>query len=270
MAIITISRGSMELGQGLAGKLAAALGYPCVEREIIVEAAQKMGVSGEVMDQKMEHPSFWDRLSSDRRKHILAMQAVLAEHVLGGDFVYHSWAGHLLLREIPALRVRVIAPLEVRVPFVIERHKMTRQQALVYIHRMDEERARWTRFIYGIDWTDPTLYDVVLNLGTMSVDTACDAVIAMVKRSDFALEQIRAKLESFALVTRVRWALAANRNTGILDLQVHAEDGLVTVCCLADRATMPTIVEHALEEELRDVVMKVSGVKEMKLAFQKP
>jgi hypothetical protein len=39
------------------------------------------------------------------------MQAALADHVLKGDFVYHSWAGHLLLKGVPAmLEVRTVAP----------------------------------------------------------------------------------------------------------------------------------------------------------------
>ena len=269
MAIITISRGSMELGQGLAAQLAATLGCPCIEREIIVEAAQKMGVSQDLMVKKLEQvPSFWQRLTSERKAYMLAMQAVLAEHVLQGDFVYHSWAGHMLLREIPVLRIRIIAPLDIRVPLVMERQQLNREQALALVLKLDEDRARWTRFIYGIDWTDPLHYDAVLNLATMNVDAACDAVVAMARRPDFSLQRARDKLESFAVAARARLALALHPATRILDLEVKADKGVVTVYCVAEQTAISASVERALENELRTVVTGIGGVKEVKLTIR--
>ena len=41
MAIITISRGTMSGGKKLAELLCQRLGYQCISREIIVEAAEK-------------------------------------------------------------------------------------------------------------------------------------------------------------------------------------------------------------------------------------
>ena len=268
MAIIAISRGSMELGQGLAEKLAMALGCPCIDREIIVEAAHQMGVSQETMTSKMERvPSFWERLTSERTAYVIAMQAALAEHVLKGDFVYHSWAGHILLRDLPVLRLRIIAPLELRVQRVMERRDLSREQALSLVLKVDAERARWTRFIYGVDWTDPSGYDAVLNLATMSVDAACDAAVAIARRPDFSLQRRTGRLQSFALAARARLVLAVHPSTRILDLEVTAEDAVVTITCVATQAALTASMERALEDELRTVVMGVSGVKDVKLVI---
>ena len=114
MAIITVSRGSMALGRRLAESLAAALGCPCIGREVVVQAAHRLGVSQDVVNRKMEQvPTYWERLTSDRKVYMMAMQSALMDQVTKGDFVYHSWAGQMLLSEIPALRVRVVAPLNV-------------------------------------------------------------------------------------------------------------------------------------------------------------
>ncbi len=53
MAIITISRGSMSGGQALAECLAGASGSPCVGREIVVEAAARLGVPEKVLSEKL-------------------------------------------------------------------------------------------------------------------------------------------------------------------------------------------------------------------------
>ncbi|MGW8325474.1 MAG: cytidylate kinase family protein, partial [Desulfobacterales bacterium] len=45
MAVITISRGCFSHGQEIAEKVAKKLGYECVSREILVEAAQLFNVS---------------------------------------------------------------------------------------------------------------------------------------------------------------------------------------------------------------------------------
>ena len=37
-------------------------------------------------------------------------------------------------------------------------------EAEAHIRKRDEERVSWTRFLYGIEWADPDLYDVTLNL----------------------------------------------------------------------------------------------------------
>ena len=34
------------------------------------------------------------------------------------------------------------------------------------------ERRKWSRHLYGIDTRDPDLYDLVLHIGTMTVDDA--------------------------------------------------------------------------------------------------
>jgi hypothetical protein len=39
----------------------------------------------------------------------------------------------------------------------MEREKLTRASAKAHVRQVDEERACWTRFIYGADWRDPAL-----------------------------------------------------------------------------------------------------------------
>ncbi len=158
-----------------------------------------------------------------------------------------------------------MAPLEVRIPLAMERQHLSRERAIEYIRKVDEDRARWTRFVYGIDWADPALYDVVLNLGVTSLETACAVVKAMAGRPEFSLESVREKLPDFGLAARVRVALGSHPSTRALDLEVNAVKGTVTVSGTAEQASISDAMERAFENELRAVVLGVNGVTDVKL-----
>ena len=85
--------------------------------------------------------------------------------VITGDAIYHGLAGHLLLgKGLHILRTRIIAPMEFRIAQVQERMSLKRKEAVEYIETIDADRRKWTRFLYGVDWADASLYDLVLNL----------------------------------------------------------------------------------------------------------
>jgi len=268
MAIITISRGSMSGGEALAQCLAAELGYPCVARDILVEAAAKLGVSEETLSKKFEKsPGLWGRLTSDRRLYIIAVQAALIEHARSGDLVYHGHAGHLLLKGIPSvLRVRLIAPLEMRVRAVMERQHLGHDAAAEYIRAVDEDRIRWTKFLYGLDWRDPSLYDLVINLENMSIKTACVIIREAVRQPEFeTTDAIRRKLEDFHLGCQVKVALAANPQTRGIEFEVQVSDGEVDIFGEMPAAGMLTHASRRGEQEIHKTASAVPGVKVVRI-----
>lgn len=271
MPIITISRGSMSGGRALAECLSRALGSPCVGREIVVEAAAKLGVPEQVLAKKIEKgPGLWERLTLERRIYTVAVQAALAEHIEKGDLVYHGLAGHLLLKGLPAvLRIRLIAPLEVRIRAAMEREGLTRQAAEHSIREADENRVRWTRFMYGVDVLDPQLYDLVLNLDRMSIPTACATVAETAKKPEFTVtEGVRAHLASFALACRVKVALATHPGSRGLDLDVTADDGVVTISGEVPKPIMLTHASSRWELELTQIAKSVEGVQRVELGIR--
>ncbi|UCC83728.1 MAG: cytidylate kinase-like family protein, partial [Gemmatimonadota bacterium] len=139
MAIISICRGTQSGGQALAECLAERLQYPLVAREVLRDAASELGVSEEELSRAMERaPRLWSRHALARRVFIATMQAALAEHIVGGDLVYHGRAGQVLLAGLPAvLRVRLIAPISTRVSALLKSNEMTPASAEDYIRHVD-------------------------------------------------------------------------------------------------------------------------------------
>jgi cytidylate kinase len=271
MPLITISRGSMSGGKDLAECISAALGVPCIGREILVDAAAKLGVPEQVLAKKMEKgPGLWDRLTLERRIYVVAVQAALAEHVVSGSLVYHGLAGQMLLRGLPAvLRLRLIAPLEVRIQTVMERQKLTRQAAEQYIQDVDSNRVRWTRFMYDADVRDSQLYDLTINLEGMTISTACRAVLEVVKQPEFEItESVRARLTDFALGCRVKVALATHPASRGLDLQVTSARGVVSIFGEVPQPIMLTHASSRWEQELTQIAGSVPGVQRVELSIR--
>lgn len=262
----------MSGGVSLATAVGAELGYKVIGRDVIVSAADKLGVSEAALTEKMASgPSLFERLTSNRRLYVTAVQAALAEHVSGGDLVYHGHAGHLLLRELPnVLRVRLIAPMDMRVRAVMEAQHVGREAALDYIRRVDEERVRWTKFIYDVDWRDASLYDMVVSLEKMSVETACGIVVAAVARPEYAVtEATRKATADFILASRVKLSLAMNAQTRDVEFEVTADSGSVKVSGSAPTGGLWTRASTRLEDEAVATIRAVEGVEKMQLDIRK-
>lgn len=255
MSIITISRGSYGSGKMLAESLAATLGYRCLAREDVAERAVASGVTQEqLLDALSKPPTFLERFKHKRYQFLVLFQATLAEEVKAGRVIYHCNAGHLMLKGAsPVLKVRVIASLEKRVAMVRERLKMGASDALAYIHKVDEDRRKWTRYLYGVNWEDPELYDIVVNLTLISIQEACTTVATLAREKCFEFDaECRAQMEDLAIGTRLQANLALNPATSHLEFDVTSRKGRVSI-----RGRVASLDEF---EEIKRVAQSSPGV----------
>jgi cytidylate kinase len=268
VAIITVSRGSMSGGAAFAQCLATKLGYPCVAREVIVEEAERL------MSPKHDRPSSskaaigaWERLTIDRCLYFAAVQSALAEACLSGNLVYHGHSGHMLLKGVPAvLKIRLIAPLAMRIRTVMERQGLDYNAARDYITDIDHERARWTKFVYGADWMDPLNYDLVINLADIDIETACGMVVTVMQRPPWAkTEALKKKIADFTLACRVKLALAESPDSRAICFNTTAHEGKVEI--LGEVPGSGSLLKRSgpSEDKLRAIAEKIEGVKEVKV-----
>lgn len=231
MPVITISRGSLSGGELLAEHLRSKLGFRVISREVIVEAANRYGVSEAKLAEEMRKPpGLLERLTHAKDRYVLAVQAALAEMVRTGDVIYHGLCGQLLLRGLSSLvTVRLIAPLEYRVRQAMIELDCTREKALQHIASVDEQRSRWVHHIYGVDWADPARYDIVLNLEHVDIDTAAEVVAALVRRRQERARpaEEQRELEDFALAARIRAELTFHADVPIGAVGVEVEGDTV-------------------------------------------
>jgi cytidylate kinase len=258
MAIITISRGTYTGGIAVAEQLAERLRCPCVSREVIMDAAEESGIPEERIQKTFEEPpGFWQQQPGRMATHLNFVRAALLKRASGGDLVYHGLAAHLLLEGIPhVLRVRIIDDRESRIEAAMDDKHMSRKQADQFITRLDGQLGKWTKFLYAVDWNDPALYDVVLNLEYMTVDGAVDAIEAVSRLEDFADTEESRKAFADLLLSSVVWAaLNKDPRTREATVQVAADDGSVYVTGSAEHQQTLTAIS--------DVAAGVDGVREV-------
>jgi cytidylate kinase len=258
VAVIAISRGFFFGAQLLAERLAGKLGYRCIDRDVIVAKASACGVSQEELRNALDNPpSFFERFHRRKTMYMRVYQSLLLDEVRSGNVIYNSNAGHFLLGNIShVLKARIIAPLEFRLAMVQERMHKSRPEALAYIQKFDQERAKWTRFIYGVDWTDPSYYDLVINLERMDVRDATEVILASVRLKCFQeTEESRAAMENLALESRVKARLVTHPPTSQLEMEVLARGGLVRL--------RGSLYSQKQVVEVRNLVLAVPGVEEL-------
>ena len=255
MAVITISRGSFSGGKMLAECLADTLGYRCIDRDVIVEKAAAYGVTQEELRDTLDKPpSFLDRFKHRKYIYLTLIQAALMEEVRAGNAIYHGNAGHFLLRGVShVLKTRIIAPMEFRQAMVQDRLKLGPSEALAYIQRMDQDRAKWTLYLYGVNCGNPDQYDLVVNLEHMDIREACEVIAATAKQKCFEeTPESQTAMEDLALASRVRASLIADPKTAQVEVDIAVHAGGVT---LKGTAYTPEQIK-----EIQNLVGKVPGV----------
>ena len=259
MGLITISKGSYGKGKEIAERLAEKLGYDCISREILLAASEEFNIPEIKLTRAIQDaPSVLDRFTYGKERYIAYIRAALLKGMQKGNAVYHGFAGHFFLRHVPnVFRVRIMQDLEQRVEQLMETESIPAEEARRIIKRNDEERRKWGQRLYGIDTSDPGLYDLVLNLDTMSVE---DAVNALAQTSQLPCFQMTSEaqtiLENVTLAAQVQARLV--KEVPVKD--VCAEDGVIYADIKAD-----LIHEDKLTANINTIAKKVAGVKDVKV-----
>jgi cytidylate kinase len=262
MSIITISRGSYSHGREVAEKVAQRLGYSCISREVLIGASEEFNIPEIKLRQALhDAPSIFDRFTAGKERYITYIESTLLDHAQKDNIVYHGLAGHFILRGIKhILNVRILANLEDRVDLEMEREKISREAALKLMKKDDQERRQWSLKVFGVDTWDPSLYDLCLHLNKITVENAVDIICQTA-----GFDQFKTTPESQKAVEQL--ALAAKVKAKLVSVQpgatVQAQEGVVHVEAVADMT-----IEDAVSEEIKDAVLKIPGVKDVRIRFR--
>ena len=178
MAVITISRQLGSHGDEVAQIVAQRLGYRLVDRDLVNEAARRAGapeMALEVVDilgLLDVHPS-----QKAQRAYQDAMRQVIEETAAQGNVVIVGRAGCALLAEHQdVLHVRLIAPLEWRTTRLVQTRSITLAAARAQLEASDQSRYNYLYRNHNVDWNDPQLYTLVLNMGKLTVNAATELI----------------------------------------------------------------------------------------------
>jgi cytidylate kinase len=263
MSIITISKGSYGYGSEVAEKLAEKLGYECVSRKVLLDASQKFNIPEIKLVKAIENPpSFIERLFLGKEKYIAYIRSVFLKSIENDNVVYHGFAGHFFVRDIPNVcKIRINADMKHRVKKVIDQEGVAAEEAEKMIGKIDEARRKWSRHLYDIDTADADLYDMVFKVDNMNADNVADTIAGTVQLPCFQISpEARRALDNKSLEYEVKASLVEAFPT---TRHVSAKDGTVTVAM----ETEPKNREK-VETELKETLDGIDGVKKIDVWFK--
>ena len=258
MPVVAVTR---EYGSGataIAMKVAHCLNYEYIRDQITKEAAEAYGVDEDELIAVVESKrGFWDSLAEETQVEFALVASEVYRLAEQDNLVIVGRWATLLLRSIQhCIRVRVCAPMETRIPRVMARRSLDREEAVKLIRKADEGASSRIRQFFDVQWGDPLLYDLVINTERVSPDLAVQQILELARHPDFQLtEASRAKLRDRSLEARIRGALKADRETMRLDLTIVCESGHVALKGL--------VFSSVAKEAAERLAKSVDGIREV-------
>ncbi|HLY31776.1 MAG TPA: cytidylate kinase-like family protein [Ktedonobacterales bacterium] len=200
MRAITLSREYGSGGGEIAARLAKRLGWQLIDHEIVVRVAQELGVHEEVI---ASHDEYGDPLlvrllaslrvvqpvssvnipalpETDALAYQDALTKVVTAAVTAGQVVIVGRGSQVLLAgRRDTLHVRIVASLNRRVAYVMEREGLNNASARARIQLKDRDRMRYLEATHRCTPADAHLYDLVLNTDVLSLDS----VVALIAQA---------------------------------------------------------------------------------------
>jgi cytidylate kinase len=230
MPIIAMTKEMGSLGTFIAIEAARRLHFEFLRNDLIKAAAREYRVLEDRLVGAVEQSPGWlERLGPPRQRYRTYVQAAVLDAALRERVVLMGrWSTIFLHGVRHAIRVRVCAPPLVRARRVMERLGLDQDEALRRIAAYDEGVRARMRQIFDLDWTDPLLYDLVINTEAVTLETGVRQVLTLVEAPEFQpTPESRAELRNRAIAARVRATLKATTATARLELDVRAAEGQV-------------------------------------------
>jgi cytidylate kinase len=201
MAVITISRQFGAGGKTLGRMIAERLGYTFADSSIIQAIAQQANVSadwvrafekeaGSRMSRAisgMVSQRLVDRILKDERGYIDEsiyldyLVLIIAQTADEGDAVILGRGSQYILRDHPdAHHILLIDSFENRVRFLMEHYDLKESKATRIVGAEDRRRATLYKRLGKKDYDAPELYDLVLNMGRLNLETACSLACKLI------------------------------------------------------------------------------------------
>lgn len=173
MAILTISReygsGGREIGYAIAGML----DYEMAGRDQLIAEVRKSGPKWESWGRELDehYPSIWEKYDWSFRGFCALLQAHMLKTALKDNVIIMGRGGNFLLEGIAhALRIRVAAPMDVKLKRIMRRDSVDESTARWLAEKTDKERAGFIRALCDRDWSGPAGYDMVFDAGAKTME----------------------------------------------------------------------------------------------------
>lgn len=228
MSVVIISAESYCQGEEIAEGVARKLGYVCIGREVLAQAAQRYRIPEDKMEDAFrDSPSLLDKLSNTRTRNLAYFQAALTEALNRDNVVYFGQEGHLFVSGVShILTVRLIADLAERAKPKAEKEGIPEKKARESLQKENEQRQKWFQSVFGVAGMESARFDLVINSTQVGTKRAIHIIAETAQDVKFQPITYSVKaMQDQELASRVRAALI----DAYPDVTVTARDGEVSI-----------------------------------------
>lgn len=233
MAILTISRQYGSGGREIGRLVAERLDYRYVDKERLFQDLEQAGKRWGRVAREVDEvcPTLWERYDWQYRGYVAQLEALILDYAAGDNVVIIGRGGAFLLQEVPfCLRVRLAAPLEVRIERIMARKGLDRDAAERLIRQVDNDRACYIKANYGSDNDLERVHDLTLNTGNFTYNQVIDILLkGLADKDRLATPAAKARLRDAALAYRLKARLATDPRLLVPTLEVHLQEDVPVV-----------------------------------------
>lgn len=183
--VITISREPGSGGSIIGRKIAESEGLDFFHRELIIKIAESAKISNlllQTLDEKgLSLIEEWISTLVNRQhlwpdqflQHLMKVVGIIGKH---GKAVIVGRGANFILPPERTVRVRVIAPLEIRVKNVAKQFGVSQDEARKRVIRTESDRRAFIRKYFHADISSPLNYDLVINTGDFDLEGAVETI----------------------------------------------------------------------------------------------
>jgi cytidylate kinase len=188
---IALSREVGARGTTIAQAVGERLGWPVYDHELLEQIAREQNLRVSLLESVDERRSSWIEDCVEGFSNIPAVTSnayvrYLTETVFSlaahGECVIVGRGAAQLLPAASTVRVRVVAPIEQRIAWMVRERHLAHHEAARQVAAVETERARFVRDHFQKNPTDLHQYDLIVNSGRFSVEACADLVIDALKK----------------------------------------------------------------------------------------
>lgn len=259
MPVIAMTEEMGSLAKDISLQLASEMQLATLRHEVVEHVASRMHVSKSLINRLRDGKAgTLERLRADRASMAVYTAEEVLEAAARGNIVLRGWGATCLLRPVPhVVRVRITRAFDKRVEWLMANFETDDVEfAEAEVRRSDQAHAARMNELFGVNWGDPLIYDLVLNTDHLSVDTCVKLIRDLSGRPEFAeTAESRSLIQGMAVEAHVRSALRTNEETQGVNVTIECRDGHVVLSgiVLSD-------AERALTEKVAAATAGVADV----------
>ena len=191
--LVTIGRQYGSGGHEIGERMAGILGIPFYDRELIELASKKSGIERGVLaihDERTTQAAILKMKGGNKGTGGVSMgdflfqaqSEIIREAAERGSCILIGRCANYVLREWPELfSVYVTAPFEQRTRRIMERNRMSKEDAQAAVEKVDRQRQTYYEHHTGRSWGGENGYDLTIDSSVLGVEKTAQKLAEMVR-----------------------------------------------------------------------------------------